>query len=377
MISFMIRFLNKRRNTMSSMTEYKCPSCGSTLDFNPEREKLFCKACGNEYEIEAIKAFTKASDNEKNHIHKKFNLNEYRKAKETYKPLEGVNVYVCQSCGAAIEADTNTVATKCPYCDSNVIMTDRVSGNLTPNAIIPFKVTPKDLPDLIRSYCKGKKLLPGGFFDGNKIGQLRGIYVPFWLFDCHADGEASYMATRVIVTRQGKYDCYTTSYYLLEREGDVRFKNIPVDASQRMDNDLMDSVEPFDFNELVDFDKAYLSGFLAESFDTDPDIEMERASDRMNTTMINALQQSAAGYNTVIQKSGNINIDQVDVRYVLLPVYLLNCKYDGKNYRYAINGQTGKIVGELPVSRKKCLAYFGAVAAGVFAAVFAVLQLLL
>ena len=185
------------------------------------------------------------------------------------------------------------------------------------------------------------------------------------------------MATRVIITRQGRYDCYTTSYYLLEREGDGMFKNIPVDAGMKIDNDLMDSIEPFDFNELEEFEKAYLSGFLAESFDTDPDTEIERASDRMKTTMINSLRQSAMGYNTITQKSGNINIDSADVKYVLLPVYFLNCTYNGQNYRYAINGQTGKIVGELPISKKKCAAYFGAVAAGVFAAVFAVLQFLL
>ena len=362
---------------MSSMTEYKCPSCGSTLEFNPEKGKLFCEACGNEYETDAIKAFMKASENEETQERKHFNWDEYRKNKEEYKPLEGVKVYVCQSCGASIETDENTAATKCPYCDSNVILTDKVSGALTPNAIIPFKITPKDLPKLIKKYCKGKRLIPKGFFDNNKIGRLQGVYVPFWLFDCHADGEAAYMATRVVITRQGKYDCYTTSYYLLEREGEVTFKNIPVDASMRIDNDLMDSVEPFDFNALEEFDKAYLSGFLAESFDTDPDTEMDRASDRMKTSMINSLRQSAVGYNTVIQKSGNINIDGADVKYVLLPVYFLNCTYNGKNYRYAINGQTGKIVGELPISMKKCAAYFGAVAAGVFAVVFSILQFLL
>ena len=356
---------------MANTTEYKCPSCGGVLGWIPEKGKLVCESCGNEYEVEAIKAFQKAEEGSTS-----FNWGEYKKEMEQNAQMDEVDVYICESCGAQIEADKNTVATACPYCGNNVILNNRLEGGIKPNAMIPFRVQPKDLPAIIQEYCKGKKLLPGGFFDNNKIGQLQGVYVPFWLFDCHLDGEMMLNATRVRTYRQGQYDCTETSYYLLEREGEMSFEKIPVDASMRMDNDLMDSIEPFDFNDLVEFDKRYLSGFLAERFDTDPDSERKRADLRMNNTAAAAFRETAPMYATVTIRSNNVKIDRASVKYVLLPVYLLNCTYQGKDYRYAINGQTGKVVGELPISNGKRMAWFAGVAGGVFAAIFGILQLL-
>lgn len=354
---------------MANTTEYKCPSCGGTLSWNPDKGKLCCESCGNEYEVEAIQAFQKAEEGATS-----FNWGDYKKEMENNGQLEDVNVYVCESCGAAIEADKSTVATTCPYCGNNVVLDDRVEGGIKPNAIIPFKVLPKDLPAIILNYCRGKKLLPGSFFDNNKIGKLQGVYVPFWLYDCHMDGEMMLNATRVRTYRQGQYDCTETSYFLLQREGEMSFEKIPVDASLRMDNDLMDSVEPFDFSELVEFDKRYLSGFVADRFDTDPDSERKRADLRMNNTAADAFRQTAPMYTTVSVRSNNVTIDRASVKYVLLPVYLLNCTYEGKNYRYAINGQTGKVVGELPISKSRSFAWFGGIAAAVFAGIFALLQ---
>lgn len=356
----------------ANATQYKCPSCGSTLKFIPSEGKLGCASCGNRFDVEAMDEYSKQSDSTG-----EFNWGMFKGAKENAQQMENTSVYVCQSCGAAIETDGVTAAMACPYCGNNVILDDKLEGGLKPNAIIPFKIYPKDLPDIINKFCKKKKLLPKGFFEENKIGKLQGVYVPFWLYNCHIDGEITLNAQKVRFYREGKYDCTETAHFLLTRDGEMAFTHIPVDASVRMDNDLMDSIEPFDFSELEEFDKGYLSGFLADRFDTDPDSEIKRASDRMRKSAEQAFSETTPGYTGVSIRSNNVQCDKASLKYALLPVYLLNCTYKDKNYRYAINGQTGKVVGELPISKTRMLAWFGGVGGGVFVAVFLILMFLM
>lgn len=352
---------------MPDMTEYKCPSCGYMLKFDPESGKLVCHSCGNKYDVEAMDAYKEADNSSE-----EFDWSAYKKDFETNEHIDDMNVYVCKSCGATIEADKTTAATTCPYCGNNVILDDRLSGGLKPNAIIPFKIMPKDVPGMIRRFCKGKHLLPKGFFKYNIVGKLQGVYIPFWLYDCHMDGRMMFNAVRIRSYRMGAYDCTETMHFLLERDGEMSFAHIPVDASERMDNDLMDSVEPFDFSEMVDFEKGYLSGFIADRYDTDPEVEMPRASLRMKNSATQAYMSTTPFYTNVNIRSNNVKICDPAVKYVLLPVYLLNCTYKGRKYRYAINGQTGKIVGELPISKKKMALWGLAVGGGSFAALFAI-----
>lgn len=367
---------------MEDTTQYKCPSCGGTLEFNPKKGNLLCPFCDSEYDLETAKTFQKAGETQEQSStgtdsnagfdwgkFKKFNFDDNG-------TLDDMNVYVCQSCGAAIETDQQTAAMACPYCGNNVILDSKLEGSLRPNAIIPFRITPETLPAAVRAFYKKKILLPKGFFSENQIGKVQGVYVPFWLYDCHVDGRVTLNATRVRHYRQGQYDCTETSFFLLERDGEMAFSKIPVDASTRMDNDLMDSIEPFDYSGLTAFEKPYLTGYLAERFDTDPDQELPRADRRMRQSTADAFKKTAGGYTTVSIKENNMRADQVAVKYVLLPVYLLNCTYNGKTYRYAVNGQTGKVVGELPISKKRQAAWFFGVAAAVFAAVFPLLSLL-
>jgi len=343
---------------MDNVNAYKCPQCGAPLAFDPASQQVKCAHCGGEFSVEAVQAFHRAeSDGQA------FDWGEYKQglSQET---LDNTVVYRCQSCGAEIETDANTAATKCPYCDNNVVLTDRVKGGLKPNAVIPFKITPKELPGVIEKFYKGKKLLPKGFFSANKIGKVQGVYIPFWLFDCKLDGTMMLDAENFLTYDEGDYIVHETQHYLLERDGSMAFAHVPVDASVKMDNDLMDSVEPYDFSELVPFDGAYLSGYLADRFDSGPDDELPRAEDRMQTSAETVVKNTSP-FGTVSMRSNNMDIRGASVKYAMLPVYLLNCEYGGKKYRYAVNGQTGKVVGELPVSGSKSFAWF----AGVFLAV--------
>lgn len=333
----------------SQVLSYKCLSCGSPLEYD-KSGVLKCASCDAEYDLETLKKFNELENGDS-----EFDWKDYKKnfdmSKETF---EDTVIYVCRSCGAEIETNPQTAATHCPYCDNEIILSDRVGKGLKPNGIIPFKIDKNGLENSVREYFKGKRLLPKKFMHLHKIGKIQGVYVPFWLFDATLDGGMQMEATETVCYSTSKYDITEHIHYLIDVDGKMSFKKVPVDASIKMDDDLMDSLEPYNYSELVGFEKAYLSGFLADRFDDDPDSSLPRASERMKNSaeevFINSVDKS---FDTVTRKNSNLKITDSSVRYVMLPVYLLNVSYKGKNYRFAVNGQTGKVVGELPISKIK------------------------
>jgi DNA-directed RNA polymerase subunit RPC12/RpoP len=345
---------------MPELQEYKCPNCSAPLSYKPKKGVLECGSCGSSFTIPELSA-------------RERNLEEVTafdwgdwEANLSRDHLANTAVYTCKSCGAAIEADATTGATRCPYCDNNVVLSDRFGGGLRPNGIIPFKITARELPEALKRFYRWKLLLPRGFFSQSSIGDVKGVYVPFWLFDCTLSGGMNLEGTTARHHTEGEYDCTEISHFLLERDGEMSFARIPVDASVKMANDLMDSIEPFDYSELVDFQESYLPGFVADRFDGSPKKELPRASKRVLKSAQEVMEETCVGYGNLKVRMNGMQMTDSAVKYVLLPVYLLNLKYKDKKYRFAVNGQTGKVVGELPISRFKSrlsALIFGATAA--------------
>ena len=352
----------------SKTVSYKCISCGSPLSYD-KSGNLKCSACDSEYDLETLKKFYETSDGDA-----EFDWKDYKESFEQNKEkLENTVVYICRSCGAEIETNPQTAATHCPYCDNEVILSDRVANGLKPNGIIPFKVDKAMLEEAVKGYFKGKKLLPKNFLPMHKIGKIQGVYVPFWLFDATLDGQMILQGTKTRYYSTSDYDITEVSHYLIDIDGQIGFEKVPVDASVRMDDDLMDSLEPFNYVEMVSFDTPYLSGFLADRFDESPDESLPRASTRMTNSAEKIFIDSVdKGFGTITRKNSNLSIIDSSLKYVMLPVYLLNVAYNGKNYRLAVNGQTGKVVGELPISKIKkwlyTLLYFS-VSMGIYTAI--------
>lgn len=358
---------------MNAVT-YKCPSCASPLEFSGEEQKLVCRACGNEYELEVIEALNEADENQ-NSCRKEFDWGEMRRMRSE-ENLENTVNYVCSSCGAEIVTEIETAATKCPYCDNVVVLSDKLSGNLRPNLIIPFKIDRDGVLTAVHKMCRGKPLLPKNFIDENKLKEIQGMYVPFWLYGCRAEGTMTYNAIKVRTWSTEKYNFTETSHFFVKREGTLDFERIPVDGSLRMDNALMDSIEPFDWKDLCGFDSKYLSGFVADRYNDDADANLPRASARVETSAEQFFRSTVRGYASVSKRSEKIQLSNTSVKYAMLPVYLIKTKYNGKEYTYAMNGQTGKIVGQLPVSRGKFWGWFAGIAASI-TALLSMLSLLL
>lgn len=325
--------------------QYKCPSCGAPLKFSAATGKLACESCNNEYDVGTIEQYVK------NNTEASFKWN--KKYKDLLKDtLPEMTVYNCQSCGAEIITDGTTAATHCPYCDNEVVITEKLSGALKPNGIIPFKIVKDGIKEKIREFCKGKKLLPDNFFDEQKIDKVQGVYVPVWLFDGKLDGTVSFDGTTTSSYTSGNYRYTTTKHYLIECDGGMAFASVPVDGSIKMPDDLMNSIEPYDYSQIVPFDGQYLSGFLADRYDQDPDESIPIASQRMMNSAAARFAATAGGYSATMRHN-DLTLTDPAVKYVLLPAYVFNLTYDGKLYRFAMNGQTGKLVGELPIDQRK------------------------
>ena len=243
-------------------------------------------------------------------------------------------------------------------------MPGQFSGELKPDFILPFRLGKEDAVKALKEHCKGKILLPKAFTNENHVQEIRGVYVPFWMFDGKAQGDARYEATRSHSYTSGDYEITKTEHYDVYRAGSVTFEKVPVDASSKMPDDHMDSIEPYDYDELKNFSTAYLPGFLADKYDVSVEESRERADERCMGTLDAALLDSVKGYDTCTRQAGNTDLVRGKVHYALMPVWMLNTRWNGKDFLFAMNGQTGKLVGDLPVSWGKFWGMFAGIAGG-------------
>ena len=355
---------------MANLIEYKCPSCGGVLQFDSATQKLKCPYCDSTFDVDAFKTDdgTQASTPVEGNGGINISI-----SSDTWNEAEAGNfgIYSCSSCGAEIIADETTAATSCPYCNNNVILTGRLAGNLKPDCIIPFKYGKEEAKEALRGHMKGKSLLPKVFSDENHLDEIKGVYVPYWLYDCEADTSASYRMTKVRSWADINYSYTETSHYGADRQGLVDFQNVPADASKSIADELTESLESFDYSELTDFKTAYLAGFFANRYDVPSEECLRRAKERIDISALNTLDPTVQGYATVSRSGGNVQLRNIRVKYALMPVWILCTSWRGDKYLFAMNGQTGKFVGNLPVDKwrywKYRLLYTGLICAAVYA----------
>ena len=342
-----------------SVVSYPCPNCGGDLAFKAETQNFVCEWCMSE--------FTK-EDLEKTYG------DQTAAAEETVSDIkdfsEGTNLYVCGSCGAEIIADENTAATFCYYCHNPVALSGRLSGSFCPEKIIPFKKSKEQALGGFREWCGKKWFLPSGFTSEAQLEKITGLYVPFWLADCHVRSELKAKGKIVNVTHMGDTTITHTKVFDVRRSADMDYNGVPADGSLRLDDSLMDSIEPFDYEALTDFSMTYLQGFYADKYDVDKHEVIPRIKSRIETAAKKTVLDDVTGYTSVDSINFSANILNTKWRYMLLPVWFLSYDYRGKKYFYAMNGQTGKFSGIMPVSIPKLIVAMIAFAAAAFVAGF-------
>lgn len=327
---------------MNNAIDHKCPNCDAVLKFNPHGGNWKCEYCRSEFNLDDLNKYEEKQKKEEKQVQKVTNE-------------EGLDVYTCNNCGASIVVDPNVSTTSCVYCKNTAILKDKLHGEFNPNFVIPFKHTKEDAVVAFKKLGKGKPLMPKAFNIKKNIKEITGIYIPFWLYDFDAAGEMNADCKRITSWRSGNYRYTKTDTYLVTRGGNMNFEKVPVDGSKRFPNDIMNSIEPFDYNELKTFNYSYLSGFLSEKYDMTSDEVIEEAITRAKNSFIEEMKKDIRGYNTVIPTTNSINLNNTKKQYVLLPVWMLNVKYKDKIHTIAMNGQTGKMVGNIPVDVKKAI----------------------
>ena len=341
----------------SQITNYQCPACTGPLNFSPETGKVACDFCGSVYELAEIEAMYREKEEAA--------VEATQEAEEPQEwdtsgmsddwgaDADGMRVYSCPSCTAELMCDDTTAATSCPYCGNPTVVPGQFSGALKPDLVIPFKLTKEDAVEALKKHYEKRFFLPKSFKSKNHIEEIQGVYVPFWLFDGKATGSATYEATRSRTYTRGDYRITETMHYHVDRAGSLEFEKVPVDASTKMPDGHMDSIEPFDYSELKPFSTAYLPGFLADKYDVTVEESSSRADVRCAGTLENALRDTVQGYHSVVTTGKRINIVRGKVQYALLPVWMLHTKWNGQDFLFAMNGQTGKLAGDLPVDKAK------------------------
>ncbi len=351
------------------VTNYQCPACTGPLHFDGDLGKLKCDYCDSTFEVAEIEA---------HYAQPQVETQESEAADQNTdwgEDAQAVRAYHCPSCGAELICDATTAATACPYCDNPSIVPGRLSGALKPDVVIPFKLDKDAAVAALKRHYKGKIFLPRAFRTENHLQELKGLYVPFWLFDGVAEAQASYVATRSHMRRHGNVEVTTTEHYQIDRAGSFPYAKVPVDGSSKMPDDYMDSIEPFDYAELKPFSAAYLPGFFADRYDVSADESAPRAQQRCANSALDSLRRTVVGYQTCVPLSQEARLRQGKVRYALMPVWMLNTRWKGRDFLFAMNGQTGKLVGDLPVSWGRFFALLAAISVGL-AAVATLVRLL-
>lgn len=342
--------------------QYKCPNCDAELKFNPDKQKFCCEFCLSEFTTQQVNEMLsqkreKADDQKKNEQKaqqepKPQSAEEARRMKQQKEFEESTRLYSCPSCGAEIVSDMNTAASFCYYCHNPVILKGRVEGIYQPSKVIPFAFGRDKAVEIFNDWAKDKKYLPDDLISSKQIEKMTGLYVPFWVADAHTVSHFDAIGENVRTWVSGDYDYTQVKEYQVIRDLGAEYRGVPADGSKKIEDSIMEAIEPFNYNELKDFDMAYLSGFFADKYDVDKESVQPRILKRMFDNNHSDIMGSCS-YTTMKNKHFGDNIKQMRWNYFLLPVWFMTFHYKGKVWEYAINGQTGKISGELPIDNKK------------------------
>ncbi len=331
---------------------YKCPGCGAPIEFDGVQGEMVCDYCGKHVNVSEMNTETDSYE---------CDVEDATEDKSEYGSFDS---YKCSNCGAEILTDEHTSATMCSYCGSPALIKNRLNGELMPAAVIPFRLNKAMAKEKFASWTRKGMLTPSCFKKEATVNSIEGIYVPFWLYDYDAHVDMTADATRVKRERKGDMEYTHTSHYKILREIEASYDKIPADASARMPDDVMDKLEPFDYNDMTKFEMPYLSGYCSEKYNFTKEEINYRAERRANSYAFKECRDTIKGYSSIKITNSRTRLRRNRAMYTLFPVWMLNYKYKNKDYFFAVNGQTGKIVGKLPLSKKKMALWFFGIFAG-------------
>ena len=364
------------------VVHYKCPNCGADMAYDSESGMLRCGSCGRTDNIEEMAGvknlpkdatITYDKNSEDASAEEEAFEEAYADDSDTDEPSnhatfhgDEATEYHCNNCGAVLITDAQTTATTCSFCGAGVVLGDRLSGSLAPARVIPFTISKQQAQEAFKKWCRKGLLTPSDFMNADRIKNITGLYVPFWLYDLNGRGEAEATCTRVHTYTRGDWIYTETKYYHVYRKVDLNYLRVPCDASKKMDDSMMDKLEPYRYSDLKEFNMPYLAGYIAEKYDFDDNALLPRIKERVVDYVDNYIRNTIHGYTTVSFHRKDINIRKKKADYTLFPVWMVCYDYRQAEHNFAMNGQTGKIVGKPPLSKGKIAAWFVGISTGSF-----------
>ncbi len=336
---------------------YQCKSCGAELAYQADKGAFVCQYCGSSYtkdELESTEKSTTQQDVER----------ENAQPQQEDKTAEAL-LYHCPNCGGEVITDATTAATQCYYCHSPVVLSGRLSGEFLPKYIIPFQFDREAALERFYSWTKSKFYLPKDFYSDKQVENLSGIYFPYWIID--ADSNVHYSATCENTTswRSGNHRHTRHQVYHCVREGNVHLEDVVKTALTKASKRLIENVQPFDEQSMEPFSMTYLSGFQAEKRDIAQEDIREEVLNDIKFYSKKTIESSLSGYDSTAESGYQCTPTKIGWDYGLLPVWAMTYLYKGKTFYFAMNGQSGKICGKLPVDKAKLYSVAGAVFAAI------------
>lgn len=356
---------------MSTAT-FKCPNCGGGLKFNPETQKSKCEYCLSEFTDLELTTMSQAIEEKARRLKQEADAAEETSAAETSAaeaPAAGAPEtpehlvgYVCNSCGAEVVTDETTAATFCYYCHNPVLVTERLSGEFRPTRIIPFTFDKEKATASFLKWAKSKRFVPKEFYSRSQLEKITGMYLPYWMADFKADIDYAGTGTNKRVWRVGNTEYTENKVFRIERQGTIDVDHIHEIAMKKIDKGLINSISPYDETKALPFSMTYLSGFFAEKYDIEKQevLPVIENNARQYTSIL--IQEAIGSYDKVDLERSELDLRLKGWDYTLMPAWVLTYLYKGKTYIYAVNGQTGKSYGELPVDTAKLGLSSGAIA---------------
>lgn len=371
-----------------SDVQLKCPSCGAPINFDVPSGKMKCSFCGASFTVEEVNQFNGISqaNAELDAAHAQqtgtsgaggsgaaggAGAAATPETQISTTPAEGQPGWVeppptyldeatgqkmaqfqCNSCGGEIIGSPDMVSARCPWCNNNFVATGQLTSTRVPDRMIPFAMTKEQALEAFKANMKGLKLIPREFKQVS-VDDIQGVYVPYWLYDATVAGEGNFSCENIRTWTDSEYEYTEHREYQVYRSANVAFLDVPVAGTTKVTDKLTESIEPFDYTKSVAFSPAYLTGFMTNKYDVEAQDANPRALERMKDSTEEVLRNSISGYDTVSTINTSIQPAFGELEYVFLPMWLMNVDFQGKNYNYAMNGQTGKFVGTFPVSKAK------------------------
>ncbi|EOH99744.1 hypothetical protein UAW_00897 [Enterococcus haemoperoxidus ATCC BAA-382] len=381
---------------MTDTFTHKCPNCGGPLLFDPKDQKFHCEYCLSVYTEDEVTAYEKTQHEAHLESPKQASEPELTfsadsqvdemtvEEKEAFKEATGTDgmeedtlegameLFNCPSCGAQIVTEATTAATYCYYCHNPVVLAGRLTGNFLPEKVLPFAIEKEEAVEKFLAWTKKKWFIPKDFFNKEQIDKMTGVYFPYWVVDAEIDGQMQGMGTTIRIWRIGDIEYTETKQFDVQRKGKISFKELIKNAlSKNVQQKMVEAVQPFILDKAVSFKSQYLAGFQAEKRDIEYDAIQQSIQSELKNYSESILRDTASGYTTLTKLQTDISLENEENHYMLLPIWVVTYRSNEQSkkvYYYAMNGQTGKVSGILPVSYKR----LGLFTFGIFATILAI-----